>query len=204
MIKDHRKSRFYLARAWRVALTLALVLGLANSALAHKVNVFAYAEGGQIKGEGYFPGGDKAQDSLVELWDAQGKVVASTRTDRRGEFTLSPLPGASPPLKVVVKASMGHQGDYTLGARVSQAPEPATAARTPRQTMGGTVTAPPDPGEGDLETRLARLLDNRLEPLTTQIAKMNAERGVSVHDVVAGLGYILGLLGLAAYLKNRR
>lgn len=191
---------------------MALTLGLASGAQAHKVNVFAYLENGHIKGEGYFPSGDKAQNSLVELVDNQGKVVGSTRTDSQGEFAL-PLPaGATPPLKVVLKASMGHQGDYTLGwgdrdvVDTAGQGAPAVAAATPPSTGQATATtAPAAPvDQGDLDKRLARLLDQRLQPLTAQIAKLEADRGVTLHDVVAGLGYILGLLGLAAYLQNRK
>ena len=91
--------------AWPLLLALGLVLGLAHPSLAHKVNVYAYAEGDQIKGEGYFPGGDKAQDSLVELLDGQGKLLGSTHTDSKGEFSLAVPAGAMPPLKVVLKAT---------------------------------------------------------------------------------------------------
>lgn len=190
--------------AWLLLLALGLVLGLAHPSLAHKVNVYAYAEGDQVKGEGYFPGGDKAQDSLVELLDGQGKLLGSTHTDSKGEFSLAVPAGAMPPLKVVLKASMGHQGDYTLGWGDRQAMD--TAPQQPVQPVPAPspAAAAPAASQGELEQRLGHLLDAKLEPLTAQIAKMNADRGVSVHDVVAGLGYILGLMGLAAYLKARR
>jgi nickel transport protein len=197
-----------LTSAWRhglvPALVLILVLGLAGNALAHKVNVFAYAEAGRIKGEAYFAGGDKAQESLVELLDAQGKVLASTKTDAKGEFSLALSPQAQAPLKVVLKAGLGHQGDYTLGAgELSGHGDAQPPVVHPQAAEAGTPAAPVAVS-ADLEQRLGHLLDQRLQPLTAQIAKLNADRGVTVHDVVAGLGYILGLLGLAAYMKTRR
>ncbi|CAO0821873.1 nickel transport protein [Desulfarculales bacterium] len=183
---------------------LVLALGLASASLAHKVNIYAYIEGGRVKGEAYFAGGDQAKDYLVEILDAQGKVAATARTGAQGEFSL-PLPAGAPgPLKVVLKASMGHQGGYTLDA--AEGPGPGLAqAETVRHGSVPTVQMGVNTSiKGDLEERLGRLLDQRLQPLTTQIAKLNAERSVTVHDVMAGLGYILGLLGLTAYLKARR
>lgn len=95
----------------------ALLLALcAGPALAHKVNIFATVEGGAITGEGYFGGGTKAQDVVVEVQDALGAPAGSTRTDVQGAFRL-PIPqGATLPLRVVLKAGDGHQNDYPLTA----------------------------------------------------------------------------------------
>jgi nickel transport protein len=204
MPDSKRKAYQGLPLLWRLLAVIVLVLGLATNALAHKVSVFAYLEGGQIKGEAYFAGGEKAQDSLVELLDAQGKLLASTKTDAKGEFTLALPPQARAPLKVVLKAGMGHQGDYTLEAGEVGGQAAAPEAAIPPQAAEAPAGVSRVALAGDLEQRLGQLLDQRLQPLTAQIAKLNADRGVTVHDVVAGLGYILGLLGLLAYMKARR
>ncbi|MBI4798664.1 MAG: hypothetical protein HY794_08015 [Desulfarculus sp.] len=194
-----------LTPGWTLLLLLALVtLALAPGlAQAHKVNVFAYVEEGRIKGEGYFPGGDKTQDAAVEIVDSQGRVLGSTQTSTEGLFSLDKPANATGPLRVVLKAGQGHQGEYTLGAgELGGAAAPAPAAQTPgTPAQAGASDAAKLPA--DLEERLGRLLDQRLQPLTAQVAKVGAERGVSLSDVVGGLGYILGLMGLAAYLKAR-
>lgn len=110
-----------LARAMRLTLTafvpVLLVLALSGGvAQAHKVNIFATVEAGSITGEGYFGGGNKAQNTLVEVRDALGGLVGSTRTDGGGSFRL-PVPlGARLPLRVVLKAGDGHQNDYPVTA----------------------------------------------------------------------------------------
>jgi len=89
----------------------------AGAALAHKVNVFAVAEGGAVNGEGYFSGGAKAQNVRVEILDASGAVIAKGMTEKDGTFKI-PLPASvSPPLKIVLKAGDGHQNDFTLTAQ---------------------------------------------------------------------------------------
>jgi nickel transport protein len=201
-----------------LALCVLFVAGFAVPALAHKVNVYAYVEDGRIKGEGYFAGGDKAKGCGIEVIDAQGKTVGQATTDDKGGFSL-PLPPpaqAAPPLKIVLHAGQGHQGDYTLAAadlgqsqdqgqlaageaafppRVSAAPPPAQAA--PSAPPAGVSAA-------ELEQAVAKVLDQRLAPLTAQVAKLAGERGVSLQDVIGGLGYILGLMGVAAYVKSRQ
>lgn len=204
MTKQATRCQALLRQAWTLALAMGLVLGLACPGLAHKVNVFAYTEGGQVKGEAYFAGGGKAQDSVVELQDGQGRVLASTQTDKDGQFSLALPTNAGSVLKVVLKASMGHQGEYALEALASGEAPPTPAAPVKASAEAPTASAPPSLAPGELEQRLEMLLEKRLQPLTAQIAKLNADRGVSVHDVVVGLGYILGLLGLAAYRKARR
>lgn len=198
------RCRAWLAVACLVLVTLAWGGG---TALAHKVNVFAYLEGGRIKGEGYFAGGDKAQASLVEVLDGQGKLAATTHTDREGQFSLDLPAGAVGPLRVVLKAGQGHQGEYTLREEeLRGAPPSPPKAQTPSAPSNPVSTPASGAAQapGELEERLGRLLEQRLQPLTAQVAKLGADRGVGLTDVLGGLGYILGLMGLAAYLKSRR
>jgi nickel transport protein len=185
---------------------------LAGPVLAHKVSVYAYVENGQIKGEGYFAGGGKAQGCEVEVRDAQGRSVGKAATDAKGEFSL-PLPQAAPPLTIILRAGQGHQGDYTLaaadlGAPANEAafPPQASAAAAPMAEAGPAPGAATAAGisTAELEQAVARALDQRLAPLTAQVAKLAGERGVSLQDVIGGLGYILGLMGIAAYVKSRQ
>lgn len=209
---------------------LMALLVFPAAAQAHKVSVFAYLENGAIKGEGYFSSGDKAQDSEVDILDAQGKVVAHGQTDKQGLFSI-PLPaGAGAPLKVLLKAGMGHQGDYTLSAadlgqpdqaapaaRASEAPADSAAGEAPVAPSGAQATdTAPAPAEAkmaaaapaldsaQLEAALAKVLDQKLKPLNLEMAKLANQRGVTLQDIVGGIGYIVGLMGLAAYLKSRK
>ncbi|MCF8034851.1 MAG: hypothetical protein K9K66_16565 [Desulfarculaceae bacterium] len=187
-------------------LAAALLLAAAPAA-AHKVNIFAFVENGRLQGESYFPGGNKAQGCVVEVWDATGKKLAATKTDAKGGFSL-PLPQGQPPYKVVLKAGQGHQADYSLNAsELGLAPAPA-APSAPAAKSG--VTVPPSLdrgaslGRAEMEQLLASLLQKELAPLKAQLARMSADQGVTVRDVLAGLGYILGLMGLAAYMHYRK
>jgi nickel transport protein len=195
------------------AVKILLVIGfliLAVPAAAHKVSVFGYVEGGQILGEGYFSGGGKARQCQVSLLDSSGKILAQTKTDDQGAFRLK-LPQAAPPLRLVLDAGMGHRGEYLLTAKdLGKAIEATKNAKAPQAALSAAPSEEKAPALAtgidaqQLSSIVEKALAKQLAPLTAQIAKMNAERGIGISDVIGGLGYILGLLGLAAYMKSRK
>jgi nickel transport protein len=198
----------------RLPAALAALLLLATPALAHKVNVFAVAENGMIAGEGYFSGGAKAQNSTVEIVDAQGRLIAQGMTGPDGAFRI-PLPmGAGAPLTVVLKAGDGHQNDFTLTAQ--DLDQSAQAKTLPPPTPGalpipGVTQAPaPTPPPVD-ESRLAALVEaatakaveEKLTPLKLELARLAAQgQSTRVQDIVGGIGWIVGLVGIAAWFKR--
>lgn len=92
----------------------ALLVGgmLAQPALAHKVNIFAYVEGGKIHTESYFPDGKAVEKGLIEVLDSQKQKVASGVTDKEGKCVL-PIPKKDD-LTIVIDASMGHKNSFLL------------------------------------------------------------------------------------------
>ena len=67
------------------ALGIITFLTLASQVWAHKVNVFAWVEGDMIFVEGYYPGGKKAQNSLVEVYNGAGAKLLEGRTNKSQE-----------------------------------------------------------------------------------------------------------------------
>jgi nickel transport protein len=194
-------------RSTRLLASALLILALAApSALAHKVSVFAYLEDGVIKGEGYFAGGDKAKDCVITLLDAQDRELATARTDGQGAFSL-PMPSGPPPWRVVMPAGQGHQASFTL--RAEDAGPLATASEEPGPVAATGEASVPAPGgtglsSAQLEELVGRAVERRLEPIKAQLARLQGEGSYGLRDIVGGVGYILGLMGLAAYLKTRK
>jgi nickel transport protein len=191
------------------ALAVAAALAAAGPAAAHKVNVFAYAEGGELLGQGYFPGGDPCRGCRVELLGPAGEVLAQTETDRRGDFRLArPRPGQGAPLTLRLHASMGHAAEYRLGAEelgLEQQGAGGPAAQEGAEP-GDQPAAPGGGGAGEgqaLRREVRAAVEEALAPVRRRLAEMEAQP-VTVREVVGGLGYIVGLLGVALYLKSRR
>lgn len=213
-----------------VALSLALLLALwASPVQAHKVNVFALVESGRIQGEGYFGGGGKAMNVPVEVLDAGGAVVATATTDAQGAFSLPVPAGAKAPLTVVLKAGDGHRNTFSLSAKDlgqdSPAPAVAPSALPTSPPVPGPATAPasasasgPAPGPASApaqldEARLAELVraataaavEERLAPLRQQIARLTEQDNAArLRDIIGGVGWIVGLVGIAAWFKRPR
>lgn len=93
-------------------LASVLVLALALPALAHRVNLFAYAEGGTVYTESYFPDGRPVAGGKVLVFDSSDRRLLEGTTDKDGLFSFR-IPGVDD-LRIVIEATMGHKNDFTL------------------------------------------------------------------------------------------
>ena len=154
---------------------------------AHGLKVFASMDGELADGYVMFAGGERAGGIAVELQDQQGKPLSTTHSDREGRFRFR-LPGPGR-FSVVADSGDGHVARYPL--------ELETQSIGPNATNGtGLSSAGIDP------QTLERLLARYINPLREQIAAYEAQR--RWHDVLGGIGYILGLAGVAFFLLGRK
>ncbi len=188
-----------------------LVLLLSSTAYAHKVSIYAYAEEGMVFAEGYFADGSRSRNSLVEVFNAEtGEKLLEGRTDNEGKFSFK-IPGAHP-LKLVLHASMGHQNDYTLDEEEVKEAMGIEEAAVEDGDGGLRVTEPtaapvasPGLSGTEIEEIVSRAMDRKLRPLTRMLVKLqeNSERP-GITEILGGIGYILGLMGIVMYFKSRR
>jgi nickel transport protein len=85
-------------------------------------------------------------------------------------------------------------------AQTVQAPTPAAKTEAP-------AGKEPSPAEASLlpagiDKAIERALDKKLAPIMRTLAEMQ-EQKVRLTDVLGGLGYIFGLVGVAAYFKRK-
>lgn len=204
---------------------------LTTAAFAHRVNVFAWAEGTTVHTESFFSSGSKAQNSAVTATDKKtGKVIAKGITNSKGEWSF-PLSAdaikTKDPIVITLDAGQGHAGSWTLQAEdfadatpkqpaSTKAITPAanTKVQTPAQkieqpsakntaTPAATVTLTTT----ELDTLIRTAVRQELIPIKAQVAKLNAQilqPETNMKDIFGGIGYILGLLGLAAFMQYRK
>ena len=92
---------------------LALFLVLCSSpAWAHKVNLFAYAEGDKVYTESYFADGQKVQGGEIEVADDHGNKLLTGTTDAHGLFVFPLVKKQT--LTITVNSGMGHKNSYVL------------------------------------------------------------------------------------------
>jgi nickel transport protein len=209
------------SRAFGLPIFLLLSM-LGGSALAHKLQVFASAEGALISGSAYFAGGGAASGARIEIRDGEGALLAEILPDREGKFDYA----ASSPVDHLIRAitADGHDAEWRvagdeLGAGFASAAAPVGGvgmphrAETPPATVAGSaplagsnpvITAAPLQTSPDpaLEAAIERAIARQIRPLREQLKA--AEDRVLIQDILGGLGYILGLTGLALWWMARR
>ncbi len=190
---------------------IALALLWARPADAHRANVFAWEEGGTIKVETSFSGGGPAINAPVQVRDdATDTLLLTVTTDGQGVASF-PIPDAArtarSDLRLVLQAGQGHRGEWIIRAdEYLGAPagaETAPPAPKPAATATSAAKAAPAIDEATLERIVSAAVDKQIAPMRRTLAAM-AEPGPSLRDVLSGLGYILGLFGIAAWARSRR
>jgi nickel transport protein len=195
---------------YRIGLNLIFIIlfisATGSKALAHKVNIFGYVEADTIFTESYFNDGRKCVDSRIEVFDSAGNKLLEGITNKTGEFSFK-IP-VKTDLKLVLTASMGHRAEYMMPAsglpgydslQVKQkAPEEGIVKQMEAEHA--------EIAQVDLEqikSVVENTLDEKLKPLVKLIAKSQEHR-VSVTEVIGGIGYIFGLMGVVIYFKNKK
>ncbi len=199
--------------------TVILLLFSSAPGWAHKVNVFAYVEGDKVVVEGYFSGNIKAQNSAVEVLDSDGKKILEGKTDDKGiySFKLADLPPLKGDIKIVLEAGMGHRADFTL----SQADLPASTQKTSApqpKTEDTKITGPPlaavQPSAQVQDSALMKKIveeavDAKIQPLVKMLGAQQRlimeqkESGPTMTEIIGGIGWILGIVGVAGYFMGR-
>jgi nickel transport protein len=197
-----------------IAFFLLTVLYLSMTApwsLAHKVLLSAYVEGDSVFVEGGFSDGTPCKNAGIEVFDPSGKKLLEGKTNEDGEFSFKPPQKTD--LKLVLNAGMGHRGEYTVPADELQGvvvgnqatkteAMPAPTAETRKPQGVSEAVARIDPKE--IESIVDRVIQKRLRPLTQLVAKSQRKTGFSPTEIFGGIGYILGLMGIAMYFRYRK
>jgi nickel transport protein len=195
------------------------VLLASAPALAHKLNLFAAADGRRIEGEVYFAGGGKAADVSVLVQSTAGKTLAELRSGADGSFAYD----AEAPMAYLIVAETpdGHRAQWRIGAaELAGAFAPtgdggaagSSVAAEAADTGESSIDPPParqtgtNASEGALDPAMAaaieRAVARQVRPLREEA--LAAREAVQFRDVLGGIGYILGLAGLGLWWRCRR
>lgn len=201
--------RFWIAdcgfkRGQGAILLLALCsLLFATPAFAHKVNIFAYAEGDTVYTESYFPDGRKVEGGTVEVYDSKGNKLLEGATDQEGQFNFKPLRRDN--LKIVLIASMGHKNSYGLSADELPDIEDRRQKVRSQKSEVRDQKSEKEVAEvdfGQIKKIIDASLDERLRPIIKELKRQKEE--VSFREIIAGIGYIFGIFGIILYFMSRR
>lgn len=193
-----------------ISIGVFFLIILSGTAQAHKVNIFAYAENGMVHTESYFSDGRGAMNSTVEVFEVSSKRLLLTgKTDKNGEFSFK-IPQATD-LRILVTASGGHKNEYFLsGDEVRAALGRVKASgKLPSEKVekNNNQTFPKMMIEIDssqLEVLLTQVVEKETAPIMKKLLRMEEQmHKPTIQEVLGGIGYILGLMGIAIYFKYK-
>ncbi len=195
-------------------LFLAFTLLGQAPALAHRVNVFAFVEGGEIVVECSYSKSKPVRNGAITVFDADGGTnLLQGTTNEEGLFRF-PVPQqarlSGSDLRILLQAGEGHQNEWIvaaeefLGAKAPAPPEPVPAAVESGDGGMRRAAAPSAPGltKAEVEEVVGALLDARLAPIKRSLLEQS-QREPELREIIGGIGWILGLVGIAAYFKSR-
>ena len=178
-------------------LTSIILTGSHVPALAHKVMIFAWVEGDTVFTESKFNGGKKAINAPVIIFDKDGKKLLEGKTDNKGEFSFK-IPKLTD-LRIVLNAAMGHKAEWTVPE--SEIREVGNIVEKKSAQVSGPI------GIGLSKEEVKKIVEDSLDKKLRPIVRMMTEsknNEPSFTEIIGGIGYIFGLMGVALYFKNRR
>ena len=190
------RNRFLLLLA-----TFVTAVSFSLPVFAHKVNMFAYAEANQVFVEGYFSDGVKPKNSEVRVFDSNGKELLTGLTNEEGQFSFT-IPKVED-LRITLNAGEGHMTEYKLSqAELSgdvddgQQAETGVAPADSNAAAGRSTTASPE-----LQAMIQKAVGESIRPVMRGLSELKEKSSAS--DIIGGIGFVVGVIGLLAYFKAR-
>lgn len=190
-------------------------------AFAHGLNIFAWLENDTIIVQCDFGQNRPAANASITVYDnVDKKELAHGITDASGRFSFGvpEIIRQGHGLLIVANAGQGHRGEWSMDASElyaaasltagfdqaaidahAQNPDHVHVQMTPATAplLQGPVT--PD----QVRSIVQDALELKLAPIRQEIAA-RASSGPTLAEIIGGIGWILGLAGIAFYFKARK
>jgi nickel transport protein len=181
------------------AVSLSVIAELAE---AHGLKALVTVEGTSLVGSAHLTPGRPLRHATVTVTDADGNVLATTITDDAGHFEVEAKRRVDH--RITVGGADGHVATYTV--RADELPDsllPSPPNPLPQAGEGSNKTLPALPApDADWRAFIDQSIARQVRPLREQLDAYQEK--IWWHDVLGGIGYILGLGGLAFGLSERR
>ena len=183
----------------------SIVLFWTAPAFSHKVTVFAWVENGTVHTESRFGGGRPVMQGNIEVFDPQDRKLLEGTTDDEGRLSFT-VPQRSD-LKIVLNAGMGHANHWWVRAdEINATEQDRVPADRPPAPVPGVAMEPVSSDAADcldagtVRQIVLQALETKLAPLEARLA----DQRPPWRDIAGGIGYILGLMGIAVLMRNRK
>ena len=173
------------------------LLFLPTQAEAHKIHVFAWVPGETVTVESSFSGNKPLLHGKTTVIDNKsGAVLLQGDGDTKGIFTFtvpSEARARKTDLLIVVAGNEGHQSKWLVPATEYLSDESSQTTDQHANTIGNA----------ELQIMIKKIVEQELAPIKRRLAE-NRQNKPDFRDIMAGIGFLLGLAGLVAWMRNRK
>ncbi len=160
--------------------------------------IFAWVERSTVFTESKFSGGKKAINAPVVIFDKDGKKLLEGKTDNKGEFSFK-VPKLTD-LRIVLNAAMGHKAEWTVPESEIRKAGNILEKKSAVEPSGPTTVGL---SKEEVKKIVEDSLDKKLRPIVRMMTE-SKNNEPSITEIIGGVGYIFGLMGVAIYFKNRK
>lgn len=190
-----------------IALTILFVLIGTAPADAHRLKVFASGLADRITGYGYFTGGGRAAGAEVVLATLGGTIISRDTTDQQGAFQFTVT--LRQDYQITMDTGDGHIATFIISAAELAdtlpvaTPEIGRNHPVPAPSAGvSALSAVSSIDQAALAGLIGQAVAKQIIPLRAQLDAYEAR--LRLHDILGGIGWIVGLCGLGAFWMRRR
>ncbi len=210
------------------ALMIAIVF-FAEFAFAHKIYIYAWVKGDTVYTQSYAGGKKAVKNGKILVLDNNENTILTGMTDSKGEFSFK-IPKESE-LKVVLDDGMGHRANWTIPVdevknvevkdvdhqhehqheheaketdAILVSTRPNRAQKQEAVVMENNLQSPCLSSE-ELESVVEKVVEKKMQEVVAKLDKaVKDDNGPTVTDILGGIGYIFGLVGIGSYFNYRR
>jgi len=173
--------------------------------LGHKINIFATVEGNKIYTQSYASDGGKIKGGTIEVYDKAGNKILTGITDSLGEFSFN-IPKKDD-LKIVVIGGMGHRAETIISAQdlpeIDNPKLEKTQFKPKKESVQSPVITNVEIDTIVIKRLIEDAFDRKFHSVIKLIAEQKKER-VRFTDIIGGIGYIFGIIGIFAYFMGKK
>jgi nickel transport protein len=175
---------------------------------AHRVTIFAWVDGDTVHTQSKFGGGKMVNNGEISVFDPEGNLLLKGNTDENGEFSFT-IPKKTS-LRIELNAGMAHQNEWIITAEeIGELQEDNFVASDQPEDSNNVLEKRFEPPiesgltRKDIEQAVEQAMEKKLKPVMQMLSDLR-DPGPKFIDIFGGIGYIIGLVGIGAYFKNRK
>jgi nickel transport protein len=175
---------------------------------AHRVTIFAWVDGDMVHTQSKFGGGKMVNNGEISVFDPEGNLLLKGNTNENGEFSFT-IPKKTS-LRIGLNAGMAHQSEWIITAEeIGELQEDnfvsSDQPEDSHNVLENKFEPPIETGltKKDIEQAVEQAMEKKLKPVMQMLSDLR-DSGPKFIDILGGIGYIIGLVGIGAYFKNRQ